>query len=77
MCAFFCNFRAHFWQYPLEIIQDEIELVVSPFTLKFLVIALTKSLADLEKVMGEIEIPQELLDQVEIPPVIESATKPK
>ena len=44
------------------IIQDEVEVVITPSTLKLLKMAVDDNLENLEKVIGTIQLPQEILD---------------
>src|SRR6266403_1079748 len=45
-----------------DILQDEVEVVLTPTTLKLLKMALDDNLEAVEKLIGTIQIPQEILD---------------
>ena len=45
-----------------NILQDEVEVVLTPLTLKLLKIALDDNLEAIEKAIGTIQLPQEMLD---------------
>jgi Protein of unknown function (DUF3467) len=45
-----------------SIVQDEVEVVITPSTLKVLKIAIDDHLEALEKIIGTIQLPQEVVD---------------